>query len=395
MTLAPTTADARRRPARRLRRLGGKLLLAAVVGLVALELGLRLLGVQVPMRRIWRWHAALGWTQIPSAAFDYEVDGRPVHLEFNALGFRDGEHTLGKPAGTRRIVVLGDSFCEAAQVDLAETFQQQLRARLEAKGGGAVEAINLGVGDWGQAQQLLVLRDVGLAYAPDLAICQVFALNDLANNAIELYGLGKSHNDLYRPYFIEQDGALVETRRHPWLHRLRVLSRVFLNVERIWHSLSWELEGSDVEQKWAARARAAEFPGLPPLLHVYVGEQDQPEPIRRAWRITERMLEEMAALCRARGVPFLIVVVAWDGTIGDRWPQLQAQYPPPAMDADHPDRRLEQLGERLGVPVLTTRALLARSGDVFSGDGHLNAVGHRVLAEALSELIERRHLLAK
>jgi lysophospholipase L1-like esterase len=32
---------------------------------------------------------------------------------------------------------------------------------------------------------------------------------------------------------------------------------------------------------------------------------------------------------------------------------------------------------------------------VFSGDGHLNAVGHRVLAEALSELIERRHLLAK
>ncbi|HEX6810100.1 MAG TPA: SGNH/GDSL hydrolase family protein [Planctomycetota bacterium] len=395
MTIAAPTAVARLTAVRRLRRLSAKLLLAATVGLVVLELGLRVLDVQVPMQRVWRWHAQLGWTQVPGAVFDYEIDGRPVHLAFNSLGFRDGEHTLGKPPGTRRIVVVGDSFCEAGQVDLAETFHQQLRARLEAKGGGAVEAINLGVGDWGQSQQLLALRDVGLAYAPDLAICQVFALNDLANNAIGLYGLGKSHNDLYRPYFVEQDGALVETRRHPWLHRLRVLSRVFLNAERIWHRVSWELEGSGVEQKWAARSRTAGFPGMPPLLHVYVSEQDQPEPIRRAWRITERLLEEMAALCRARGVPFVIAVIAWNGTIGDEWPRVQAQYPTLAMDADLPDRRLERLGERLGVPVLTTRALLERSGDVFAEDGHLNAAGHRVVADALFELLERRGLLAK
>jgi hypothetical protein len=394
VTVPVANAESRPTTPRR-RRLVAKLLLASVAGLGTLELALRVLDVQVPIRRIWRWHEALGWTQVPGATFDYVLEGRPLHLEFNALGFRDREHALAKPPGTRRIVVVGDSFCEAAQVNLPETFHQLLRARLEAAGGGAVEAINFGVGDWGQAQQLLALRDLGLAYAPDLVICQVFPLNDIGNNGIDLYGLGKSHNDLYRPYFVEQDGALVETRRHPWLHRLRVSSRVFLNAERAWHSLAWELEGRGEEQKWTMRARKAGFPGLSPLLHAYVDDCEQPEVIRRAWRITERLLEEMAAMCRARGVPFVIVVAAWNATIGDGWARLQAQHATPVLDADYPERRLAQLGERLGVAVLPTRALLAQSGDAFIHDGHLNAVGHRALAGALCLLIEQRRLLAR
>lgn len=392
----PRPAAGGSRPAApRRRRLGAKLLLAFVAGVGSLELALRVLNVQVPLRRMWCWQAFLGWTQLPRARFDYTLEGRPVHLEFNALGFRDGEHELAKPPGTRRVVVVGDSFCEAAQVNLLETFQQLLRAHLESAGGGPVEAINLGVGDWGQAQELLALRDLGLAYQPDLVVCEVFPLNDLANNAIDLYGLGKSQNDLYRPYFVEQNGTLVETRRHPWLHELRVCSRVFLNVERAWHSLAWEFEGEGEEQKWTARAHRAGFPDLSPLLYTYVDDREQPDTIRRAWRITERLLEEMLMLCRARRVPFVIVVVAWNGVIGDAWAQLQAQHLTPALDADYPERRLLQLGERLGVAVLPTRDLLARSGSAFVSDGHLSPEGHRALAEALFRLIEQRRLLEK
>ena len=94
-------------------------------------------------------------------------------------------------------------------------------------------------------------------------------------------------------------------------------------------------------------------------------------------------------------VPLVIASVAWNGTIGDGWPKQVAQYPKTPMDADYPERRLLALGERIGAAVVPTRALLARSGDVFIRDGHLNARGHRALADALLAAITERQLLAR
>lgn len=384
----PPTGRAASRPRGRRWR---QVLLAVVTFVLALELCLQLFDVQMPMHRTWLWHPVLGWTQVRDKTFDLVVDGRPVHTECNALGFRDTEHALAKPPGTRRLVAVGDSFCEAMQVNLADTFQRRLAALLAERDGVAVEPINLGVGDWGQAQELIALREYGFAYAPDLVVCEVFPLNDLANNSLELYGVGKSHNDHYRPYFVEQDGLLVETRHQPWLQPLRH-SRVFLAAERAVRSLAWSLESGGEEQKWAARARAIGFPGLPPLLHAYVPEAAEPPVIARAWHLTERLLAEMAALCRSRGVPFVVVVVAWQATIGDAWTALSSGQPPPAMDRDYPERRLGAFCAGLGVPMLPTQALFTAHPDSFTSDGHLNVAGHRLLAEALLHLLDERHL---
>ena len=45
-------------------------------------------------------------------------------------GFLDAEHVVAKPANTRRILVLGDSFVEAAQVAIEQKFTQRLQKRL-------------------------------------------------------------------------------------------------------------------------------------------------------------------------------------------------------------------------------------------------------------------------
>jgi hypothetical protein len=382
---------ARRRP----RRLWARILLALTVALVTLEVCLRVMDLHVPIARIWRWHATLGWTQVPGATFDLTIDGDEVHNEFNSLGFRDVEHAFAKPPGTRRIVVLGDSFCEAVQVDLGETFFRLLEAQLDARGDGDYEVINLGVGDWGQAQQLIALREIGRRYEPDLVVCQIFPLNDICNNGIELYGLGRSHNDFYRPYFVEQDGEFVQTWRHPRLHRLRCLSRVFLNVERLWQSLCWSLEPGNDAARWQARCAAAGFPGLSPLLYSYVPEAEQPGPVRRAWATTERLLAEMAATCRQRGIAFAGLVMTWEATIGAGWAQFAAQQPPPAMEPDHPDRRLAEVFAGLGVPVVLTRPVFEQHLDEFlpCRDGHLGPGGHRLVAQALRQAIEQHGLL--
>lgn len=395
----PAVSDTDDRPPvaapRRPRRLLRKLALALFVGLVSLEVGLRVFDVGLPMARIWRWHPTLGWTQNPNWTYDYTIDGDRVHNEFNALGFRDTEHARAKPPGTRRIVVLGDSFCEALQVDLEQTFFRLLEARLDARGDGDYETINLGVGDWGQAQQLLALRDIGLDFAPDLVICEVFPLNDLCNNTIELYGLGKSHNDVYRPYFVEQGGELVATWHDPWRQRLRRFSRVFLNAERAWLGLSWSLEPGDDAERWRARWRAAGFTGLEPLLFTYVPDAEQTEAIRRGWRTTERLLTAIATTCRERGIAFLGVTIAWETTVGAPWARFASHQPPPAMDPDYPDRRLAALFARLGAPLVVTRPVFEQHQDEYRPcrAGHLGPGGHRLVAEALWQAIEAHGLL--
>jgi hypothetical protein len=46
-----------------------------------------------------------------------------TEIEVNSAGFRDREHSIEKQAGTRRVVLLGDSFLEAIQVPFDRSMQ--------------------------------------------------------------------------------------------------------------------------------------------------------------------------------------------------------------------------------------------------------------------------------
>ena len=201
-------------------------LASLVLSLLAFEIGVRFLEIDYNPNPNWRFHPRLGWTQERGMTYDYQPGGIDIRVEFNQLGFRDVEHALAKPAGTRRVVVIGDSFSEALQVNLEQTYWRQLGKLLSDAQGQPWEVINLGVGDWGNAQALLALLEYGLAYQPDLVVSQFFALNDVCNNTLELAHLCKSQNDDYRPYFKLEDGRLEQTWTQPvrqWL-RSRLIS---------------------------------------------------------------------------------------------------------------------------------------------------------------------------
>lgn len=353
-----------------------------------------MLGVDVNLSGVWRWHPVLGWTQRPGTGYEYRVDGELVRVQFNSRGFRDVEHETAKPPGVKRIVLVGDSFCEALQVNLEDTFFHVLQRRLNeaSRDGSRWEVVNLGVGDFGTAQELLALRQYGLAYSPDLVLCQVFPLNDIGNNSLALATLYRSANDGYRPYFVLEDGGLRPASAQSlggalrcWLASFRLLERTLLAVRE-------RLARFDPAADEAARRRRLErlgFPPLEPLLYTFVPEPEQIAPVRDGWRVTERCLEEMARLCASRGIPFGAVVIPYDAMVGPRWAEFAAQQPPPAMDPAYPERRLAALFDRLGVPHVAMRPVFEARLDEYlpCRDGHLGPSGHRLTAATLHECL--------
>ena len=78
-----------------------------------------------------------------------EPSQEPTFVQFNSLGNRDIEHNDVRGADTV-IFVLGDSFAEALQVPLENTFFRLLEVSLgRALPGSRYHVINLGVGGYG------------------------------------------------------------------------------------------------------------------------------------------------------------------------------------------------------------------------------------------------------
>jgi lysophospholipase L1-like esterase len=104
-----------------------------------------------------------------------------VRFKINSEGMRaDKEFAKEKPAGTKRILVLGDSFGIGYGADLEDTFLAVMQRELE-EAGHNVELINLSVSGLGPSEQLIQLRETGLAYDPDLVL-QCWNITDVNDN---------------------------------------------------------------------------------------------------------------------------------------------------------------------------------------------------------------------
>jgi hypothetical protein len=363
------------------------LLLAAstAVGLGLFEIGVRVAGIDYNLSPNWKFHPVLGWSQVPNGRYEVVSQGHQLRVQFNSMGFRDREHERAKPPGVKRIVVIGDSFSEAVQVNVEDTFHRKLEELLNQSGPARWEVINLGVGDFGTAQEYIALMEYGLAYQPDVVVHQIFPLNDICNNSIALYELCRSHNDRYRPYFVESDGQLRQVYEQPvrtWLRR----HSVSYNALEYW---LLKLDGVDPQspedRRRPGRLLKRGFTGLDPLLYTYVSAGEQPEAVAQGWRITERLIEQIVEVTRARGISYVGLVAPFEMTLQPAWEDFARTQPPPLMTPAYPERRLAAEFARLGVhSVMLLDAFQPYLKEVlpFIG-GHFSAAGHRRAAEAL------------
>jgi hypothetical protein len=127
-----------------------------------------------------------GWKNIPG----WQASTINQPLSINSKGLRDREYPYQKAAGTKRILVLGDSYTWGYGVANKEIYTEVLEEALQDK-YPHYEVLNAGVSGWGTDQQYLFLITEGLKYSPDLVIVGHF-INDLEEILqTESYGLQK------------------------------------------------------------------------------------------------------------------------------------------------------------------------------------------------------------
>src|SRR3954453_10041538 len=118
------------------------LLFGLLFGLLAVEVVLRLLGPRLPVvnslpsiATFQTYHPIYGFFHRPGASGWIETPEFTSYVSINSHGLRDREIEPAKPAGDFRIMVLGDSFVEGAQVPLDDTVAKRLEAMLRSRVG--------------------------------------------------------------------------------------------------------------------------------------------------------------------------------------------------------------------------------------------------------------------
>ncbi len=364
----------------------GLSLIALLMTLALAEAALRILDPDTNPSPSWHYDRDLGWVQNPGHSYDYVVAGEEVHVAYNRAGFRDAERARERPADVRRVEVIGDSFSAAVEVNLEDTFSHRLESILNARTGERWEVINLGVGDFGTAQEWLLFERLGLAFEPDIVLHQIFPLNDICNNSLALAGLCKSKKDPYRPYFVEVGDGLRLTSPQPLRGFLRRRLASYRLIEKAYRRQYYAEGGESVtDAEHRERMREAGLPPLTPILYTFVEDAQQIEPISQGWRVTERLIERFASRCRELDIEYVPVVIPFHVRVGELWQRFADMQPPPPMIQDYPERRLGRLFGRLGVPGVMMKGIFEERPELFFPDrgGHLNPAAHWLTAKAV------------
>jgi len=136
-----------------------------------------------PPPKVFQADATLGYAYAATALADVRVAehrGGAFRFRTNSYGLRrDDEIEMPKPAGTVRVLVLGDSQTSGYATN-DETYPGHLEALVRARTGGqSVEVLNAGVDGYSPQQAYLWLRTYGAPLQPDLIIFAVYAGNDI------------------------------------------------------------------------------------------------------------------------------------------------------------------------------------------------------------------------
>ena len=385
------------------RRQAAVLLLGSVAcSLAVLELGCRLVGIEQP--RLYRTDSDRGWTLKANVRTHWNQEGSaPVRT--NSQGYRDREWALVKEPGILRIAVLGDSFTEALQVSLEQTWVNQLPAAMAAVPGcrllngfpEGAETLNFGIGGYGTGQSWLTWQKDAQQFQPQVVLHAVYFENDLRDNIQSERGSGAG------PTFSLNQGTLSRSNvfRSSPDYRFR--------QSRVGQLSDWVLGWSRVAQlinqlKNLRNARAGEECSSSGCSFFPLGSDGtklfgkDPGDLSQGWDILTAILKTWKREAQAAGSQLVVTSVT---TPPQLWPN-RAERTQEAKKHElnwmQPEETLAALLSRDRIPYLPLAPKMQQQADQqgliahgFKGQkpgpgyGHWNREGHKASAQVLAK----------
>ncbi len=386
-----------------LRHLAGRLVIQLLGVALLMEFVLRLTVPSLPGNYrtglLWDRHPTFGWYHIPGSAAWLKTPEFTAYSKINSLGLRDVERGYAKERGVYRILVLGDSFPEAIQVPLEQSFPRVLEQRLAVQAGGRrVEVINGGVIAYSTDQQLLFFEQEGLNYQPDLVVL-LFLDSDVAGNSRRLNR--DSTLAARKPYFAldgPSDLKLIGLAPRPAvLNAAETAVRTVLG--RSVFTVVFKTGVIDPLVSGLGSLFGTPSRELPRDLYVY-SRTATPE-WYEAWLITELLIERLRVSAQARGADFLLVMAAEPHQVYEEsWQKLTAPFalPPPEWDLEFSNRRVREIADRRGWRLLDLSPAFRQAATAppplhFARDGHWTAEGHRLAATEIARYVVQQNVL--
>lgn len=276
--------------------LGVTCLVMAVIGEIAVRVLLRKSTYLFP-----RYHTGATYGDFnirrlrENETFQHKSIDGTWEFRTNDKGFRDDrDFPYEKPSGTFRVISLGDSNTQGLEVRQEHTFSAVLERFLESKGKKA-EVINTGVSGFGNAEQLVLLENEGMKYAPD-AVVLGFFVNDPSDNVrSNLYKLEEGTLEVasktYQPGVKAQD-VMYAIPGIEWLSENSYLYSVAFNAGWRLMKRSSLKEGKDIEKTIASKDEVTDYKK----------------------ELTFALMKRIREVCHAGGAKFIIVEIPQNPT---------------------------------------------------------------------------------
>ena len=325
---------------------------------------------------VWQPADSVGWVNRPNLNTTINTGERTVRLFTDQDGFRVG--AAGRVEGKQHILLLGDSFMEALQMDYDQSLPGLLEAHLAQRFHHAIAIRNTGVGGWDPPQYLIEARRTLGREHFDLALVAVYLGNDIVPERIERYA-PRAPVEVHRLRLPRQLSGreFIDALLYPVNDFLEVRSQLFILLKTRLQALRTRLG-----------LTAEEFP-------VGLLRQEAASP---RWSVTADILSDIRNVARAHGVSTLFVLIPapYQVDSAEFHRSLRGfQIDSGAVDLDQPNRLLAAAmrGHHLEVlDVLRAFREAQQAGGRLYGrvDRHLSPAGHELLARLVEPLVVER-----
>jgi lysophospholipase L1-like esterase len=294
----------------------------------------------------------------------------------NSFGLRSPEVAVPKPAGTFRILLLGDSMTFGLRAADDDVFARRLERLLRKAGGTSpIEVINAGILSYCPLLEYLQYRNHLHILEPDLVVLN-FDMSDVQDNME--YSRAAVYASDGTPLFVTEPSLGKSASAMPELLSFQWLARKYRAATR---RMQARMEGSPFARD----------------LDRFVWALDNGPELDTEVQKTFAPIADLSRLLRHHGIPFILATYPHPWQVAAEatpLPPIREQYGI-GMHTVHKNdrsfRKLERFATEHEIPFLNATPVFRQDADPVSlylaNDLHFTARGHELYAEVLARYI--------